>query len=251
MYQQYPLFVRCDGALCAHYSDPLHILFIGNSYTHTNNLPHMFDKLSTSGGHPVDVEASARSGFTLHDHLGAFRTRRKLTKKHWDFVILQEQSVVPSVRNKRKQLMYPAARSLEHEIEALGADVIFFMTWGRRDGLPKAGHRDFITMQMQLYYGYLSIARELGATVAPVGLAWEEELAQDPAPDLWDLDGTHPSTKGSYLAACVFYAVIYQQSPEGLHYTAGISRETARRLQRIAAETVLGDPGYWNMHETA
>jgi hypothetical protein len=57
---------------------------------------------------------------------------------------------------------------------------------------------------------------------------------------LWTDDGSHPSEAGSYLAACVLYAVIVQRSPEGLVYRAGLAEKEARFLQRIAAETVLG-----------
>jgi hypothetical protein len=31
----------------------------------------------------------------------------------------------------------------------------------------------------ELYYAYLSIARELNAELAPVGIAWEREVQQD------------------------------------------------------------------------
>jgi hypothetical protein len=230
------------------YKGPLHILFIGNSYTHTHNLPGMFANLSESGGHPVDVAAVAKSGWTLQDHLKAVRTKKMIAARNWDFVILQEQSVIPSVRSERNQRMYPAARSLKRRIERRGAAPVFFMTWGRRDGLPEVGCQDFLTMQMQLYYGYLSIARELGAMVAPVGFAWEEALARDPRLDLWDPDGTHPSCKGTYLAACVFYTVLYHQSSEGVSYTAGLSERAARALQRVAAEAVLQSPRCWNIH---
>ena len=34
-----------------------------------------------------------------------------------------------------------------------------------------------------------------------------------PAFDLWLPDGLHPSLEGAYLAAAVFYATIYNESP--------------------------------------
>lgn len=226
---------------------PLHVFFIGNSYTNTNDLPEMFAALARSAGCMLEVGASAPSGWTLSDHARAKRTLSSLAKQKWDFVILQEQSVIPSVAPERNRMMYPAARSLCRKIRDRGADAIFFMTWGRRDGLPSLGTRDFLDMQVKLYYAYLSIARELNAELAPVGIAWEREVQQDSTPDLWQTDGTHPSEKGTYLTACVFYAVIYQQSPEGLTYTDGLSLETARHLQKIAAETVLNCPECWNL----
>jgi hypothetical protein len=102
-------------------------------------------------------------------------------------------------------------------------------------------------MQAQVQAGYMEIADELDAIVAPAGIAWQNSLAQEPGPDLWQGDGIHPSVAGTYLSACVFYAVIFQQSPEGLPYRAGLTIETARLLQQVAAEVVLEDPGRWNL----
>jgi hypothetical protein len=52
---------------------------------------------------------------------------------------------------------------------------------------------------------------------------------------LWSWDGTHPSTAGSYLDACVFYAALTGRSPEGNPYTAGLDLGQARFLQQMAA----------------
>ena len=83
------------------------------------------------------------------------------------------------------------------------------------------------------------IADEIGAAIAPVGIAWQHARTKDAAPELWDTDGSHPSREGSYLAACVFYSVICRASPEGTSYRGGLPRGTAKFLQAIAADTVL------------
>jgi hypothetical protein len=64
-------------------------------------------------------------------------------------------------------------------------------------------------------------------TMAPVGDAWESAGALLPPddPDFVDLFmeneapywGYHANDRGTYLAACVFYAKLYGQSPVGLH----------------------------------
>lgn len=56
-------------------------------------------------------------------------------------------------------------------------------------------------------------------------------LEQYPQIELWDEDGMHPSLEGSYLAACIAYAVIFQESPVGCSYTAELDGETAAQLQ--------------------
>ena len=89
---------------------------------------------------------------------------------------------------------------------------------------------------------YQTIAQELDTLVAPVGIAIEESLRQRRDLYLWNaIDHVHLNRKGTYLGACVVYTVVYGQSPEGLSYRAGLSEDTARFLQSIAAETVLAD----------
>ncbi len=223
------------------------ILFIGNSYTYVNDLPQTLVKLADSGGYEIVTGMSAPGGWTLRQHDTAEPALNKLKERQWDFVVLQEQSVVPAVENSRNNEMYPAVRSLNEKIKQAGASPILYLTWGRRGGMPEFGFSDFNSMQEQLTRGYLGIAQELGLRVAPVGEAWKAALAQRPGLDLWQGDGSHPTMTGTYLAACVFYAAIYAKSPEGLGYRADLPKETAQFLQTIANQTVLTDPKKWNI----
>ena len=138
--------------------------------------------------------------------------------------------------------MYPAARELVQKIRETGATPIFFITWAHRDGWPKNGMNDYETMQAQINYGYMEIAQELNAPVAPVGAAWSTVTSQYPELMLWQEDGSHPAEPGTYLAACVFYAVIFHESPNELRYHGGLSGENARIIQSVASSTVLNIP---------
>ncbi len=224
------------------------VLFIGNSYTYANGLPEMFATLAQAGKHPVAVDMAAEGGWTLAQHLGATETQGKLNGRQWDFVVLQEQSVVPAMPDARTAGMYPAVRDFTQRIRALHAEPVLFLTWGRRDGLPDAGFADFAAMQEQITAGYMAIADELDDRVAPVGVAWQAGVARDTSLALWDTDGSHPSASGTYLAACVLYATLFRASPVGLPAPAGIPSETARLLQGLAEETVLTQLARWHLH---
>ena len=93
----------------------------------------------------------------------------------------------------------------------------------------------------------MEIADDLKAMVAPVGMAWQNVIAQKPQLELWQSDGIHPTREGTYLSACVFYAAIFKQSPAGLTYRAELAEETASLLQSVAAKTVLENPKRWNI----
>src|SRR5262249_34981163 len=64
---------------------------------------------------------------------------------------------------------------------------------------------------------YSSIGKEVGAIVVPVGLAWQSFLSEHDTPFLYDRDQSHPTFAGSYLAACVFLAVLLNTNPVGVN----------------------------------
>lgn len=236
------LLDNCTGS-----SSCINILFIGNSYTYVNDLPGMFASLAKSGNHRVRTVMSAQGGMTFTDHLRSVETLDKIKSTQWDFVVLQEQSQVPSVMAVRNAQMYPSARALVSLIRKNGAEPIFFLTWAHRAGWQENGMPNYASMQQNINAGYMSIAHELDTMVAPVGVAWSEALRQNPQAPLWQADGSHPAAQGTYLAACVFYAVIFQESPEGLSYRDNLTTADAQWLQAIAADLVLNHKAQWNI----
>ena len=225
---------------------PVRVLFVGNSYTFVNDLPSVFKALGRSGGHTVVTGMDAQGGELLEGHVAGTRTRELLHDAAWDFVVLQEQSQVPAIEPARSEKMYPAARELAGSVRRAGATPIFFMTWAHRRGWPEAA-MSYPEMQTRIDHAYFTIAQELHAPLAPVGFAWRETHNQMPDLELWQADGSHPTVAGTYLAACVFYTVIWRKSPEGLAYHAGLPARTAQKLQSIAARSVLGYPDSWQL----
>jgi hypothetical protein len=246
-----PLFlIACTAKpRCSDHPDETctRMLFIGNSYTYVNDLPGMFAELAQSGKHPVETRTLAPGGWSLSDHVNDQNTGPAIQSAKWDYVVLQEQSEIPAVDQSRTASMYPAVRTLIRMIEENGSQPLLFMTWAHREGDPAYGYHDYDSMQNQIVTGYLTIAREQGVPTAPVGYAWWRVRKQYPDIDLWQTDGSHPDRNGTYLAACVFYSVIFRESPEGLIFTAGIPSSSAQALQSIAARVVLDDPEIWNL----
>jgi len=188
---------------------------------------------------------SAQAGWMLADHVKSSDTIAKINSKKWTFVVLQEQSEVPAFQESRSQEMYPAASILVGDTRQDGAVPIFLITWAYRNGLPANGMPNYESMQAQIDNGYIVVAEALGAPVAPVGYAWQAVRYQYPQINLWQDDGSHPTPEGTYLAACVFYADIFRQSPEGLSYQANLSTDVAHALQQVAADTVFN--GQWGI----
>jgi len=226
-------------------SDSLNVLFIGNSHTYVNDLPAMVESLAAAGGRTIETDQSVVGGYSLREHLVYDETLRKIALGGWNWVVLQEQSQIPSIAYWRDSAMYPASRSLDSLIRQAGGRTMFYMTWGWKNGgvqtyqgYSSPDFRDYFEMQESVTVAYGRIADELGAPMAPVGWAWYRARRMDSLIDLWQADSCHATVKGTYLGACVFYARLFEADPTGLGYTAGLAAEDARFLQEIAWQTV-------------
>ncbi|HUQ50322.1 MAG TPA: hypothetical protein VM056_06380 [Terriglobales bacterium] len=207
----------------------LRVLFIGNSFTHINDLPLLTASLAASANPPRQLytQLVAEGGATLKRHWEAGAALVAIRQGKWDYVVLQEQgNLGPSVAGSinEPQMFHEYARRFDSEIRKAGARTVLFMTWARQDAPEQ---------QVVLTKAYADIAEELHVTVAPVGLAWEKSLRHNPKLTLHYTDRSHPGPLGSYLSACVLFAVLFSSSPEGL--SAGDLRTVdAASLQRIA-----------------
>lgn len=223
----------------------LRVLFIGNSFTYVNDLPRLVERLAASAKESRLLETSMVTvgGASLKSHWDDGEALAAIRKGKWDYVVLQEQSAVP-INNPK--MMYAHARFFDAEIKKAGARTVFYMTWAREDH-PEA--------QAAITEAYTNIAVELGAVIAPVGLAWQRALKEKNGLRLYYEDKLHASPTGTYLAACVFYSVFYGKSPEGLTRRLidsqfgtdndgadvdldNLSETDARLIQRIAWATV-------------
>ena len=206
------------------------VLFIGNSYTYVNNLPSLLTQLAASTSKPKTLETQmlALGGATLKTHWDNENALEVLKQGSWNYVVLQEQSMLPIIE---PETMYHYARLFDAEIKKAGADTVFFLTWARQN-TPEA--------QRNLTDAYMNITRQLDAVVAPVGIAWQKAREEDSNISLYDADGSHPNLLGSYMAACVFYGILYNESPVGStsYQSLGISESQASFIQRIAWQTV-------------
>ncbi len=210
------------------------VLFLGNSYTYVNDLPAVFVELARSAGRNAETGMVASGGETLAEHAASADSIGAIRGSRWQFVVLQEQSEIPSLEVLRQSQMYPAARSLAEVIRAAGATPVLLETWAHRDGWPDY-RLHYAAMQAGIDQGYLALGGQLGVGVAPAGEAWQAALSQEPTIALWQADGSHPSEAGTYLAACVLYARIFGASPVGIADTAGLPGDVAHALQVIAA----------------
>ena len=231
------------------------VLFVGNSYIYTQNLPGTLYNLALAGGDTIYHESSTPGGYTLQGHSTNSTTLTKITSRDWDFVVLQEQSQKPSFPPAQvASETYPYAEVLVDSIKSNYecSEPLFFMTWGRRDGDAQNCQFypplcTFQGMNGRLRESYLEMSSDNNATAAPCGAAWHQMSIDNPTffSGLYSGDGSHPSAWGTYLNACVFYATIFRESPVGIPYYSSIGQQDAEDLQQLAEDIVLDSLSSW------
>jgi len=187
--------------------ESLRVLFIGNSYTSTNDLPSMVSNVLGENGIQLEVDSITPGGETLSEHAVNPTVRSTIATGGFDIVILQDQSETPAVPQLLSTQSMPAAEALGAMAIESGARVVLFETWGHRNGSSNSGHRSFESMQTALTSGYWSLASAAGGTVAPVGSTWARSLAANTVV-LHSPDGSHPSPAGTHLTSLVMARTI-------------------------------------------
>ena len=238
------LAVACQ-CVAADKADTLRVLWIGNSYTFFNDLPTTVREIAESKGMHLNITSIVKGGEHLKGHLKNPRLTEALKRGHWDYVIIQEFSSAPAADTRTvARDVYPYARTidslaLKHSPQA---KVIFYMTWGHKYGnVYDSAYKlddDYESMQERLKTSYLEMTYDNNAWCAPVGMAWREIRHTHPEYILYNADCFHPSPLGSYLAANVIFATIWQR-PYQTSVTKDLPADQAEVIQQTAQRTVL------------
>ncbi len=237
--------------------DIKNILFIGNSYTASNNLPSIVDVLAKSAGDEIIFETSTGGGQTLQNHSNSAATISKIQQANWDYVVLQEQSQLPSFPMSQVQVqVFPYAKILCDTIRYYNncTTPMFFMTWGRENGdasncasWPPVCTYTGMDSLLNLRYRMMADSNE--ALVSPVGAVWNYIRNQYPTIDLYSSDGSHPSLEGSYAAACTFYTMIFQKSPLLITNDYGLNHMDADNIRNAAKIIAYDSLSKWNINK--
>lgn len=208
----------CGPLLGQSQADTIDVLFVGNSYIYYNNLPALVEGISLAMDGPVlRTAAHTHGGRTLQGHIEDGHVPPLLENGppvggHWDWVVLQEQSTLGTAYDRDRGLLgspeafHSATRALVSKVREVGARPALYMTWAK-ERFPEQAD--------VLSDAYNAIGRELSVDVAKVGEAWALVRQRRPEFALHVADGSHPNPAGSYLAACVFYALFTGRSPVG------------------------------------
>ncbi len=173
------------------------VLFIGNSHTYFNDMPHLFAGMCERlTGEPTEVTMLAYSYRTLAWHCTEyFSVRFALMYGNYDYCVIQQFGhPVPPIEETE-----PFAERLIALCKKCGTKPILYATWAKKDEPENAALISGI---------YRTLAERYGALLAPIAELYAQLGAEHPEIDLYWHDGSHASPKGDYLIAATLAAIV-------------------------------------------
>lgn len=209
----------------------MNVLFVGNSYTYYNDLESMFERLARDNGRDVCCYRVTEGGRRLVDYkdrndLTTRLLKRAVEERIYDVCFLQEQSLLPFVDYERFE------EGLGCVLDIIGDranKIILYATWGRKDGSTVLEEYGITRKKMTelLSDAYKKAGKKIGAEVSCVGESFLKATKELPEIELYNADRSHPSQKGSALAALTHYYTLFGEYPANIH-SLGLSEDEKR-----------------------
>lgn len=224
--------------------DTLKVLCIGNSFTYYCGCPAMLKEIAWSEGHFIDISASLKGGWTMAKHLSLETTDDMIAEGGWDYVVLQDQSLVPAKVGRDPKGMAQQVREMEAvavKVRTISPEckAIVENTWAYWKN-DFGGFKDLDDFDKNGKKGADILAKAVGnAEVSPIGQAFRIVRAERPDINLYSNDRHHQSVLGSYLKSCVNYLVLYAQPFGDSTSDCILDPETAAYLRNVAERVVL------------
>lgn len=172
-------------------------LFIGNSHTYYNDMPHLFQRICEENGMDAEVTMLAHGGKGLDFHRAEPEVRFNILYGNYDYIILQHLAHPFD----DEDMMFESAAEIDRYIQNTRSKKVLYMTWAQKNN-PSG--------QARMTKAYKELSKKLsGSVVAPVGIAWWRFLEGNPPVDLFDSDGRHASPIGSQLVAYTLFSTMF------------------------------------------
>lgn len=216
-------------------TQPIKVLSLNNSLIDFNNQSQMFNDIAAAMGKDASWSKRTQLGRSLLYHYNDELSRAMIAAKPWDYIVLQEQSSLP--RQHPKILMEVIELWKKYIIVNCpnpDVTIILHMNWAFSDNWSI-----FKAETKRLRDSYEAVVRDIpGVKLCPIGLAFEYVFDTQGAEKCAELysDTLHPSAKGSYLAACMQYALIFGEDPSTITFVpASIKATDAAEMRRVAS----------------
>ncbi|HCP44945.1 MAG TPA: hypothetical protein DIU15_02805, partial [Deltaproteobacteria bacterium] len=111
----------------SHGSEELRVLFVGNSYTSSHDLPVLVKQIAEASQPPPTIHTQMVSfpGYSLEQHWERGEALKTIQESAWDVVVLQDHSLQSIAA---PEALFQASQSFAEAIKGTGARVLFFVT---------------------------------------------------------------------------------------------------------------------------
>ncbi|GAA4324819.1 hypothetical protein GCM10023115_41440 [Pontixanthobacter gangjinensis] len=253
-------------------SEKLKVLFIGNSLTYYHDMPMILQQMLNETHPGIKVEQITFPGYSLSSHLKNIvlerfedrvntreksadevtETEKKIREKDWDIIVLQTGGVrvlIPEVRNSEVDWAIK-------EIQDLSSSQFYlFQTWVTETKYPKkycypailidparSMEEEVCSAEMlneaqhyeNLLSGYTELSRANNIELTSHAKIFMKIKKDHPELELIE-DGVHPSEKGAFLSACIFYNLLSGKEAEDLKFSANLPAGIAEILKKAAS----------------
>jgi len=202
--------------------DTIRALFLGNSYTAAHNLPELVARIAHSCGDSLYYQSNTPGGYTFQGHSTNVQSISMIQQGNWDYLILQEQSQIPSFPDQQVETQcFPFAHYLDSIFMVYNpcGETVFYRTWGRKNGDSQNCPTwppvcTYAGMDSILAANYRKMADSNQALLCPAGDVWHYIRENSgTAIELYDSDGSHPSASGAMATALSFYSIFFRKNP--------------------------------------
>ena len=215
---------------------------------HYNDQAAMFNDIAAAMGKDATWTKHTMLGKPLSTHwdegdgLGADgnpTAKMLIRTEAWSHIILQEQSGLPrtNVESFRSNIKKWVAYIREY-CPNPNAIIIVPLNWAY-----SGDWANFTDFNKTFLDNYLSVARETGVTICPVGVAYQQAFDDNGAEGLtpWFQDDRHPTDMSTYMAACMEYGLIFGVDPATItSHPAAVSDADAVTMRSYASQALKG-----------
>jgi hypothetical protein len=174
------------------------ILFVGNSFTYTNNLPAIVERIGRDSGVEIKTEMIAYANYALEDHWNDGRLQILIASKKYDFVVVQQG---PSSQSDGRAILLDYGARIKSLCLAHNIKLAFFMVW---PAFANFNNFDGVIRN------YTDAAVATNSLLCPVGKAWKEYFLASGDYSYYGPDMFHPSQKGSESAALIIFKTLFK-----------------------------------------
>jgi len=224
------------------------VMYVGNSFFYYNNSLHNHvssivenhSSNKTLRQRSITINGSSLSWHPLEAYLtnknmGSFTIDAANDNKYKqvkdtsiDAVIFMDCSLCP-IHPETKKDFHENVTKYAKTIRSRGMEPILFMSWP---------YKNKPSMIMELREEFFKAAKTNNILLIPVGEAFYALERKYPEINLYKDDLRHPSKEGTYLAASVIFATLFDLNVKGTKGMQGIDADITLKIQEIADSTV-------------